>query len=82
MGPQRVSADIKHATSVADPSNGGISDVPKEQPWHAAYPEPRSEPQPIPRHEVLQMLKDLASTPQREQFVLIDLRRTDYEASK
>lgn len=50
-----------------------------EQPWYAAYPTARSQPKSITRHEVLQLLK--SDTPPGRSFVLVDLRRTDYEAS-
>ncbi|KAK5162677.1 uncharacterized protein LTR77_011251 [Saxophila tyrrhenica] len=48
-----------------------------EQPWYAAYPPARSEPQAISRHDVLQLLK--SETTADSAFVLVDLRRTDYE---
>lgn len=47
-------------------------------PWHAAYPTPRNSPATISREEVLDMIKRSAETPSRD-YVLIDLRRTDYE---
>lgn len=50
-----------------------------EQPWYAAYPEARSEPKSITRQQVLQLLK--SDTAPGKSFVLVDLRRTDYEAS-
>ena len=50
-----------------------------EQPWHAAYPEPRSEPGSISREQVLTLLKSDKSP--GEVYVLVDLRRNDYEAS-
>lgn len=50
-----------------------------EQPWYAAYPEARSEPESITRQQVLQLLK--SDTLLGESFVLVDLRRTDHEAS-
>lgn len=49
-----------------------------EKPWHAAYPAPRSEVQWITRQEVLQLLKSEAQS-SRKSFVLVDLRRTDFE---
>lgn len=47
-----------------------------EQPWHAAYPEPRSKPASISRGEVLDLLKSGAG---KADLVLVDLRRTDFE---
>jgi len=58
----------------ADLESGPIA---SDQPWYAAYPPPRSEPQPIDRREVLRLLK--SDTAQRENFVLVDLRRNDFE---
>lgn len=54
-------------------SANGVSD----QPWYATYPKASSEPAGISRQEVLQLLK--SNTAPGENFVLIDLRRTDYE---
>jgi arsenical-resistance protein 2 len=46
-------------------------------PWYAAYPAPKSEVVTISREEVLQLLK---TTPlEGRDFVLIDLRRNDFE---
>lgn len=47
-----------------------------EQPWHAAYPEPRSKPASISRVEMLGLLKSGAG---KADLVLVDLRRTDFE---
>ncbi|KAI2622049.1 Rhodanese-like domain-containing protein [Xylaria nigripes] len=48
-----------------------------EQPWHAGFPAPKStEPVSLTREEVLEKLQ--AGSIGRE-FVLIDLRRNDYE---
>ncbi|KAK4247912.1 Rhodanese-like domain-containing protein [Corynascus novoguineensis] len=46
-------------------------------PWYAAYPAPKSEVVTISREEVLDLLK---STPlEKRDFVLVDLRRNDFE---
>lgn len=47
-----------------------------ELPWYAAYPEAQSKPAPISRSEVLELLQN---GKHEERFVLVDLRRTDYE---
>ena len=47
-----------------------------EQPWYAAYPKARSEPEPVSRSKVLGLLKQ---GKEGDRFVLVDLRRTDYE---
>lgn len=47
-----------------------------EQPWYAAYPEAQSKPDPISRSKVLELLHHGKDD---EKFVLVDLRRTDYE---
>jgi hypothetical protein len=48
-----------------------------ELPWHAVYPQPQSQPQSISRDEVLQLLK--SNTTPKKDFVLVDVRRTDFE---
>ncbi|KAK0629524.1 Rhodanese-like domain-containing protein [Bombardia bombarda] len=63
------------------------TDEPKNEPqfpWHAAYPAPKSEAVTISREEVLQMMKRSSGKGQDEQgakmdFVLVDLRRNDFE---
>lgn len=49
----------------------------EEQPWHAAYPAPRNTADSLPRHELLQWFRD-GKQPGKD-FVLVDLRRTDFE---
>lgn len=48
-------------------------------PWYAAYPAPKSEATTISREEVLAMLK--ATPLGNRDFVLVDLRRNDFEVS-
>ncbi|KAJ5827191.1 hypothetical protein N7447_003954 [Penicillium robsamsonii] len=48
-----------------------------ELPWHAAYPAPRSAAPSISREELLQWIKDGKQA--GKDFILVDLRRTDYE---
>lgn len=51
-----------------------------ETPWHAAYPEPRNKnPDSISREKLLQRLE--AGQESGKDFLLVDLRRTDYEVS-
>lgn len=50
-----------------------------EQPWHAAFPAALSEARPITAAETLDLLK--SDDMHDQQFVLIDLRRVDYEVS-
>jgi hypothetical protein len=48
-----------------------------EQPWHAAFPAPRTaEPASLTRDEVLVKLQ---AGGVGHDFILVDLRRTDYE---
>ena len=51
----------------------------QEQPWYAAYPQAKSNPEPISRSEVLQLLKQ---SKEERNFVLVDLRRTDHEVCR
>ena len=54
------------------------SDAPAA-PWYAAYPAPKSEAATVSREEVLAMLK--VSPLGSRDFVLVDLRRNDFEVS-
>lgn len=48
-------------------------------PWHSVYPPPRDvELMSITREAMLQMMKDSENVATKD-FILIDLRRTDYE---
>ncbi|KAK6337890.1 hypothetical protein TWF696_001368 [Orbilia brochopaga] len=48
-------------------------------PWYSAYPEPKSsEPNKVTREEVLELLQKTEG-PETKDFVLIDVRRNDYE---
>ncbi|KAK4186198.1 Rhodanese-like domain-containing protein [Podospora australis] len=53
------------------------TETPAAAPWHAAYPAPKAEAVFIPRGEVLAMLK--SSPLGKRDFVLVDLRRNDFE---
>jgi len=70
----------------ANSTSGNTTVGVRETPWHAAYPTPRSEAQSISRHDVLQMLKkpygSTDTSKHARRFVLVDLRRTDYEVDK
>lgn len=48
-----------------------------ELPWHAAYPAPRGAAPSISREELLQWIREGKQA--GKDFVLVDLRRTDYE---
>jgi len=50
----------------------------KSQPWHAAYPVPKSTPGVVTHHEVMSMLKEAGQGSPRD-FVLVDVRRNDHE---
>ncbi|KAK6333145.1 hypothetical protein TWF718_010968 [Orbilia javanica] len=48
-------------------------------PWYSAYPAPKSDtPNKIVREEVLELLKSVDASGAKD-FVLIDVRRSDYE---
>ncbi|EPS45410.1 hypothetical protein H072_649 [Dactylellina haptotyla CBS 200.50] len=50
-----------------------------EAPWHNAFPAPRTtKPESRSREEVLNMLK-LTQGSERRDFVIVDVRRNDYE---
>lgn len=46
--------------------------------WHVAYPAPKIVTPPITREMVLEMLRDGSKVASKD-FILIDLRRVDYE---
>jgi hypothetical protein len=48
-----------------------------ELPWHAAYPAPRGAALSISREELLQWIREGKQA--GKDFLLVDLRRTDYE---
>ncbi|CAG8054951.1 unnamed protein product [Penicillium salamii] len=48
-----------------------------EAPWHAAFPAPKSAPSSISREELLQWTQEGKQA--GKDFVLVDVRRTDYE---
>ncbi|KAF8859769.1 Rhodanese-like protein [Acephala macrosclerotiorum] len=48
-----------------------------EQPWHAAYPAPKTSASSITREELISWMK--AGKHPAMHFVLVDLRRTDFE---
>ena len=50
-----------------------------KQPWYAAYSEAQSKPESISRSEMLELLQ---RGKKKEKFVLVDLRRTDYEVCR
>lgn len=49
-----------------------------ELPWHAAYPAPRNVAPSLSREELIQWLRDDGKRVGRD-FVLVDLRRNDFE---
>jgi arsenical-resistance protein 2 len=51
--------------------------TPREVPWHAAYPAPKSVAASLPRHKLLQWFHDGKKA--GKDFVLVDVRRTDFE---
>ncbi|KAJ4163572.1 hypothetical protein LMH87_005293 [Akanthomyces muscarius] len=54
--------------------------MPTEAPWHAAFPTPRNaQPGCITRETLLGKLKHDAGDGVAKRFLLVDLRRTDYE---
>ncbi|KAF7715503.1 Uncharacterized protein PECH_007016 [Penicillium ucsense] len=48
-----------------------------ELPWHAAYPAPQSAVRSLPRNELLQWFQ--TGKQPGQDFVLVDVRRTDFE---
>ncbi|KAJ5257228.1 hypothetical protein N7478_013332 [Penicillium angulare] len=61
---------------MSDPSKNATTDA-AVQPWHAAYPDPKSTVPSVSRAEVLNWLRDGRQS--GKDFVLVDVRRTDHE---
>ncbi|KAJ5083757.1 hypothetical protein N7456_013184 [Penicillium angulare] len=61
---------------MSDPSKNANTDA-AVQPWHAAYPTPKSTVPSISKVEVLNWLRDGRQS--GKDFVLVDVRRTDHE---
>ncbi|KAJ5678671.1 Rhodanese-like domain-containing protein [Penicillium macrosclerotiorum] len=53
------------------------TETPKEAPWYDAYPAPESVAPSLPRHELLEWFQ--AGRKPGQDFVLVDVRRTDFE---
>ncbi|KAK3388296.1 Rhodanese-like domain-containing protein [Sordaria brevicollis] len=53
--------------------------APAPAPWYAAFPEPQSDLKTISREEVLEMLKGNTGEKAGKDFILVDLRRNDFE---
>ncbi|KAL4749182.1 hypothetical protein BDW72DRAFT_214312 [Aspergillus terricola var. indicus] len=52
----------------------------EEQPWHAAFPSPQTtDPASLPRPTLLQWLQPGSNRTPGTDFLLVDLRRTDFE---
>lgn len=62
---------------MSDPSNNTNTDTPVAQPWHTAYPTPKSTPPSVSKEEVLTWLREGRQV--GRDFVLVDVRRTDRE---
>jgi hypothetical protein len=52
----------------------------EERSWHEAYPAPQAEARPITAPAVLDLLR--SSVEAEPSFVLVDVRRTDYEVRR
>lgn len=50
-----------------------------EAPWYAIYPDPKSKPGGLKREEVLQMIQSQNENSGSKSFLLVDVRRNDFE---
>ena len=50
-----------------------------EQPWHAAFPEPRALVTEITGEQLMKKFDDMDIEPKPRDFLLVDARRTDWE---
>ncbi|RDW76772.1 putative arsenate reductase (Arc2) [Aspergillus mulundensis] len=54
--------------------------MPEEQPWHASFPAPKTtDPASLPRSTLLKWLQPDSSRNPGSDFLVIDLRRNDFE---
>ena len=50
-----------------------------EPQWHTAFPQPRAQAPEITADEVMKLFDDMDITPELRPFLLVDVRRTDWE---
>lgn len=55
--------------------------IPKDQPWHTAFPAVRATPREISAEEVMKLFDDMDITPRLRSFLLVDVRREDWVVS-
>jgi arsenical-resistance protein 2 len=53
----------------------------QQEQWWSAFPLPRSKPSEISADEVMQMFDDMDLKPEPRSFLLVDVRRADWEVS-
>lgn len=53
----------------------------QEDQWWSAFPAPRAKAPEISADEVMQMFDDMDIKPEPRTFLLVDVRRTDWEVS-
>jgi len=51
----------------------------EEKPWHAAFPAPRASVPEITGEQLMQKFDDMDIEPKPRDFLLVDVRRTDWE---
>ena len=55
--------------------------VPQPDQWWVAFPAPRANASEITADEVMKMFDDMDIKPEPRSFLLVDVRRTDWEVS-
>lgn len=73
-----ITSPIERLSNPLSRRNTGV----EEQPWHAAFPEPRHQASSLPdvdKEDVLALLKDDKKPGDRGGFLLVDVRRNDHE---
>lgn len=56
-----------------------MTEAPQQDQWWAAFPAPRSTCPTITAEEVMKLLDDMDITGRPSDFLLVDVRRTDWE---
>ena len=79
LNPNLTLPKLNTSSSLPSPRATRTIMTDQGQPWYAAYPPAKSNPESISRSALLQLLKQSSED---ERFVLVDLRRTDHEVSR
>lgn len=72
-----VNRDLLLSTTMATSNLASTNKLSAERPWHADYPTPKTAAASLPRQNLLQWFREGKQA--GKDFVLVDLRRADFE---